>query len=64
MVKSGGSEMSVEEMITIPLSELKRKNEILWMFVRHHFPFAQGNLDDYLKIVVEKEIYDSGKVFK
>lgn len=47
-----------EETITIRLSELKKKNEIIWMFVHHHFPFAQGNLDDYLKIVVEKERYE------
>ena len=47
-----------EETITILLSELKKKNDILWMFVRNHFPFAQGNLDDYLNIVVEKEMYE------
>ena len=47
-----------EETITILLSELKKKNEILWLFVHYHFPFAQGNLDDYLKIVVEKEMYE------
>ena len=47
-----------EEMITIPLAELKRKHDILWLFVTHHFPFASGNLDKYLDLAVEKERYE------
>lgn len=57
-----GGRVPEEEMITIPLSELKRKNDILWLFVHHHFPFAQGSLDDYLNIVVEKEMYDRARL--
>jgi hypothetical protein len=50
--------MNDEEMITIPLKELKYKNECLWLFVTHHFSFASGNLDKYLELAVEKEKWE------
>lgn len=39
-----------EETITIALSELRRKNGILWGSIRLVMPWAQGDLDKYLPV--------------
>lgn len=49
--------MDYPEMMHIPLDELRKKNDALWMFVLLYLPFATGNLDRYLDIAMEAHRY-------
>ena len=47
-----------EETITLKMSELRRKNNLLWRFVKLEFPFASGDLDTYVDIAIQKAEYE------
>lgn len=44
-----------EEMITIPMSELKTKHDLLWKLIQKELGFLiQGDLDFWIKVCIAK----------